>query len=80
MFAAIPSCPAGSKQMSDGNTTSCYTFHVTPMSWYGAVDVCKTEAPNGHLISVNSFEEQNFIVDTIEGNAGESLCECFVCG
>jgi hypothetical protein len=65
----VPKCPAGARKMTVGNVTSCYTFHVTPKSWSEAVKVCKAEAPNAHLISVNSKKEQDFISDTIQSDA-----------
>jgi len=38
------------------------------MAWYDAVDVCKTEAPNGHLVSVNSEAEQQYLVTVINSD------------
>ncbi|KAL4225846.1 MAM domain [Mactra antiquata] len=65
----VPTCPAGSRRFTANNVTSCYSFHVTPKSWNDAVKVCKMEAPNGHLVSVNSQKEQGFLYDTISNDA-----------
>ncbi|KAH3816561.1 hypothetical protein DPMN_118079 [Dreissena polymorpha] len=70
---ALPKCPAGARKLITGNDTSCYTFHITALSWYEAVKVCKSEAPNGHLVSVNSRKEQEFLVDTIQTDSGNNL-------
>ncbi|WAR04741.1 MLRP2-like protein, partial [Mya arenaria] len=67
--SAIPDCPAGSRKLVQGNMTSCYSFHIEPRSWYEAVDACKSEAPNGHLVSINSKLEQQFLVDVMQTNA-----------
>lgn len=56
--------------MIDGNTTSCYTFHVSPASWYDAVKTCKSESLSSHLVSINSGKEQQVLVDTIQNDAG----------
>ena len=56
--------------MVDGNTTSCYTFHVSPASWYDAVKTCKSEGLSSHLVSINSGKEQQVLVDTIQNDAG----------
>ena len=58
--------------MVDGNTTSCYTFHVSPASWYDAIRTCKSESIASHLVSVNSRKEQQVLVDTIQNDAGMS--------
>jgi len=63
---AVSGCPPGAHTTTIGNVTSCYTFHVTPRSWYDAAAVCKSEAPNSHLVSVNSKLEQDFLVDVIQ--------------
>lgn len=65
----VPQCPAGARKLTVGNVTSCYTYHLTPKSWPEAVKVCKSEAPNAHLVSVNSKKEQDFLVDTINSDA-----------
>lgn len=65
----VPQCPAGARKLTVDNITSCYTFHLTPKSWSDAVEMCKTEAPNAHLVSVNSKKEQDFLVDTIRSDA-----------
>ncbi|XP_052778688.1 MAM and LDL-receptor class A domain-containing protein 1-like [Mya arenaria] len=67
--SAIPDCPAGSRKLVQGNVTSCYSFHITPRSWYEAVDECKSEASNGHLVGINSELEQQFLVDAMQTNA-----------
>ncbi|XP_053377463.1 MAM and LDL-receptor class A domain-containing protein 2-like [Mercenaria mercenaria] len=65
----VPNCPAGSRKTTIDNVTSCYTFHVTPRTWSEAVKICKAEAPNAHLVSVNSQKEQNFLLDTIQSDS-----------
>ena len=69
-FSAISSCPPGARKIVDGNVTSCYSFHVSPASWYDAVKTCKSESIDSHLVSIDSQKEQQTLVDIIHNDAG----------
>ncbi|CAL1540731.1 unnamed protein product [Lymnaea stagnalis] len=63
--ANVPKCPPTSTKNTLNNVTSCYTFHVTALSWKDAYDVCRREGPHSGLVSVDTQEEQNFLVSVI---------------
>ncbi|XP_059147584.1 MAM and LDL-receptor class A domain-containing protein 1-like [Physella acuta] len=63
--ANIPKCPASSVKHTINNVTSCYTFHATPMTWKAAYDFCRREGPNSGLVSIETQQEQDFLVSVI---------------
>ncbi|XP_052720777.1 MAM and LDL-receptor class A domain-containing protein 1-like [Crassostrea angulata] len=63
---SIPKHPSGSHPRVSINSTSYYTFHSTPSSWFEAQTACKKESPYSHLVSVRSREEQEYIVNVIK--------------
>lgn len=71
MFIDIPVCPLNSyKNVNMDNTTSCYTFHSSPMSWYDAINECKKQSYNGHLASISDQQEQDYLVNLIMSDIG----------
>ncbi|XP_062612116.1 uncharacterized protein LOC134273915 [Saccostrea cucullata] len=63
---SIPKYPSNSHTRVTANTTSYYTFHTTPSTWYEAQTACRKENPYSHLVSVRSKQEQDFIVNIIK--------------
>lgn len=71
MFKDIPVCPLNSyKNVNTDNTTSCYTFHTSPMSWYDAINECKKQSYNGHLASISDQQEHDYLVNLIMSDIG----------
>lgn len=71
MFIDIPVCPLNSyKNVNMDNTTSCYTFHSSPMSWYDTINECKKQSYNGHLASISDQQEQDYLVNLIMSDIG----------
>ncbi|XP_062612115.1 uncharacterized protein LOC134273914 [Saccostrea cucullata] len=67
----VPICPPNSyTHVNTDNTTSCYTFHTTPMSWYNAIDECKKESYGSHLASVTDQIEHDYLVNLIQSDIG----------
>lgn len=74
VFKDIPVCPLNSyKNVNTDNTTSCYTFHSSPMSWYDAIDECKNQSYNGHLASITDQQEQDYLVNLIMSDIGNII-------
>lgn len=74
MFKDIPVCPLNSyKNVNTDNTTSCYTFHSSPMSWYDAINECKKQSYNGHLASISDQQEHDYLVNIIMSDIGNFL-------
>merc|ERR1711879_715581 len=65
-------CPAGAYQYTNpsNNVTTCYTIHPTPMTWPDAFEVCRREGPKSALVSINTKEEQDYLVNLVKSNAG----------
>ncbi|XP_061164318.1 MAM and LDL-receptor class A domain-containing protein 1-like [Saccostrea echinata] len=67
----VPKCPSNSyTHVNMDNTTSCYTFHATPKSWYNAINECKKESYGGHLASITDQMEQDYLVNLIMSDIG----------
>ncbi|OWF37287.1 uncharacterized protein LOC110440368 [Mizuhopecten yessoensis] len=69
----MSSCPAGSHLYhggSNSSTNACYMVHVIPATWYDAAKACKEEAGNAHLVSINSVEEQTYLINLINADQG----------
>ncbi|XP_048240727.1 perlucin-like protein isoform X2 [Haliotis rufescens] len=66
----IPTCPPGAITRKGANSSSCYTFHTTPKSWYKSALSCRQEGATSRLVWVTSQEEQDFIVNTTKQHAG----------
>ncbi|KAK3099537.1 hypothetical protein FSP39_005990 [Pinctada imbricata] len=65
----IPVCPPNAyKRQNADNTTSCYTFHTSGATWFHAADTCKTDSHEGHLVVIDSDDEQQFLVNTIQSD------------
>lgn len=65
------SCPAGSHIYHGGsNTSACYMVHVLPATWYDAAKACKEESGSAHLVSINSAEEQTYLMRVINADTG----------
>lgn len=74
MFKDIPVCPLNSyKNVNTDNTTSCYTFHSSSMSWYDAINECKKQSYNGHLASISDQQEHDYLVNIIMSDIGNFL-------
>lgn len=72
MFIDIPVCPLNSyKNVNMDNTTSCYTFQSSPMSWYDAINECKKQSYNGHLASISDQQEHDYLVNLIMSDIGD---------
>lgn len=72
----VPICPPNSRtHVNADNTTSCYTFNSTPMSWYDAINECKKESYGGHLTSVTDQYEQAYLVRLIQSDIGKGVSE-----
>ncbi|KAH9491566.1 C-type lectin domain 4 member E, partial [Bulinus truncatus] len=66
--ANIPKCPPSSVKNTQNNVTSCYTFHATPLTWAAAYDVCRREGPFSALVSIETQQEQTFLVQHIKND------------
>ncbi|XP_033743712.1 MAM and LDL-receptor class A domain-containing protein 1-like [Pecten maximus] len=67
----MSSCPAGAHiYQSNTSSNACYMIHVVPATWYNAAKACKEEAGNAHLVSINSAEEQTYLLGIINADQG----------
>ncbi|KAK3792787.1 hypothetical protein RRG08_029335 [Elysia crispata] len=65
---ALGCSPNSVKRNSSDGSTPCYTFHVTALPWKDAYRTCREEGPASALVSVESEEEQNFLIGVINGD------------
>ncbi|KAK7089684.1 hypothetical protein V1264_024522 [Littorina saxatilis] len=65
----IPLCPKGSVTREAGTTTTCYTFHAQPVTWYEAASACRHQGATTSLVTITSKDEQDFIVQTIKNDS-----------
>merc|ERR1711988_819480 len=63
--SATVDCPAG-YDIHSPELKSCFLFVSRPLSWFEAETFCMST--RGHLVSVESQEEQDYIVNTILAN------------
>ncbi|XP_060083128.1 uncharacterized protein LOC132562401 [Ylistrum balloti] len=68
----LSSCPAGSHlyRGSNGSVSACYMIHVVPATWGDAGKACKEQTGAGHLVSINSAEEQTYLINIINADQG----------
>lgn len=73
----VPLCPSNGKTRQDGHNTYCYSFHTEPATWYAAASLCRQEGATTSLVTVTSKAEQDFIVQTINGDVALSAAGQF---
>lgn len=69
----IPRCPPNSVTRVNGSVTSCYTFHVEAVSWYDAAVACRRQGASVSLVTVQSLDEQKFLIQAIKNSTALSL-------
>lgn len=71
-ISGLPKTPTGTHVRQNGNDTSYYSFHTKPMTWYEAMASCRQEGSKSSLVSINSKEEQDYLVRAIKNNESMS--------
>ncbi|KAK3100110.1 hypothetical protein FSP39_014947 [Pinctada imbricata] len=56
-----PICSTNSYKRTDGQTTTCYTLHLEPLTWRDAILRCKEFWPLASLVSIETAAEDLFI-------------------
>ena len=67
----IPLCPSEGVTRESAGSTSCYTLHVQPATWYEAASLCRGQGATTGLLTVTSQAEQDFIVAAIKNDSGK---------